>query len=158
MPAVERTLRIKANPGAVFDVISRVEDYPRYSAAIRRISVIGPHAYRWVVGIAGIELRWEAEIAESRRPEHFSWRTLRGESATRPSLACGPRLGPIGVDNSGAFDLRPVDGGTEVRFVMEYRLPNPVLDRVAHALAAPLLDRIGTDLLEQVRRRIESAP
>ncbi len=140
MPAIERTLRINADPGAVFDVISRVEDYPRYSAAIRRISRIGPRAYRWVVGIAGLELSWEAEIADSRRPEHFAWRTLRG------------------VDNSGTFDLRPVDDGTELRFAMEYRLPNPVLDRIAHALVAPLLDRIGADLLEQVRRRLESAP
>ncbi len=138
MPAIERTIRIKAGPGAVFDVISRVEDYPRYSAAIRRISRIGPNTYRWVVGIAGLELGWEAEIAGSRRPEHFAWRTRRG------------------LDNSGAFDLRPVDGGTEVRFAMEYRLPNPLLDRIAHALAAPLLDRIGADLLEQVRRRLES--
>ncbi len=140
MPTIERTISIRAAPEAVFDLISRVEDFPRYSRAIRAVRALGHGAYRWTTSIAGFELEWDSVVTgETQRPRHFAWRSIRG------------------VENGGCFDLRPVAGGTEVRFTMSYRLASPLLERIVDAIAAPLMQRVAGELLEQVRRRLEPA-
>lgn len=138
MPTIERTTTIRAAPEAVFDLISRVEEFPQYSRAIRAVRALGHDTYRWTVRFAGFELEWDSVVTgETRRPRHFAWRSVRG------------------VENGGCFDLRPVAGGTEVRFTMSYRLANPLLERVVDALAAPLMQRVAGELLGEVRRRLE---
>jgi len=140
MPTVERTTSIRAPPEAVFDLISRVEDFSRYSRTIRAVRALGPDTWRWTIGVAGFELEWDSVITgETWRPRHFAWRSIRG------------------VENGGCFDLRPVAGGTEVRFAMSYRLANPLLERLVDAIAAPLMQRVAGELLDQVRRRLEPA-
>lgn len=140
MPAVERTVIVGAAPEAVFDLLSRVEDFPQYSRAIRAVRALGRDTYRWTIRVAGFELEWDAVVTEeTRRPQHFAWRSIRG------------------VENGGCFDLRPVAGGTEVRFTMSYRLASPLLERIVDAIAAPLMQRVAGELLEQVRRRLEPA-
>ncbi len=99
---------------------------------------LGHGTWRWTIRIAGLELEWDAVVTEeTRRPWHFAWRSIRG------------------VENGGCFDLRPVAGGTEVRFAMSYRLANPLLERLVDAVAAPLMQRVAGELLDQVRRRLE---
>lgn len=139
MPAVERTILVRAAPEAVFDLVSRVEDFSRYSRTIRAVRAIGPDTYHWTIGVAGFELEWDAAVTRKERPRYFAWRSTRG------------------VENGGHFRLAPADGGTEVRFTMVYRLPNPVLERIVDAVAAPLMQRVAGEVLEQVRRRLEAA-
>ncbi len=140
MPTIERTISIRAAPDAVFDLISRVEDFPQYSRVIRAVRALGRDTWRWTIRIAGFELEWDAVVTgETRRPRHFAWRSIRG------------------VENGGCFDLQPVAGGTEVRFTMSYRLASPLLERLVDAIAAPLMQRVAGELLEQVRRRLEPA-
>ncbi len=138
MPTIERTSSIRATPEAVFDFVSRVEDFPRYSRVIRAVRALGRNTYRWTIRVAGFELAWDAAVTgETQRPRHFAWRSIRG------------------VENGGCFDLRAVPGGTEVRFTMSYHLANPLLERLVDAVAAPLMQRVAGELLEQVRRRLE---
>ncbi len=140
MPTIERMSFIRATPEAVFDLLSRVEDFPRYSRVIRAVRALGRDTWRWTVRVAGFELEWDAVVTgETRRPRRFAWRSIRG------------------VENGGCFDLRPVAGGTEVRFAMSYRLASPLLERLVDAVAAPLMQRVAAELLEQVRRRLEPA-
>ncbi len=139
MPAVERTLFIRAAPEAVFDLIARVEDFSQYSPAIREVRALGRDTYRWVVSVAGFALDWDSVVTEKTRPARFAWHSVRG------------------VENGGLFRLAPADGGTEVRFTMEYRLANPILERIVNTIAAPLMQRVAGELLEQVRRRLEPA-
>lgn len=139
MPAVEYITTIRASPEAVYDLISRVEDFPRYCRAIDEVRAYAPDAYRWRVRLAGIVLGWDAQVIEARRPSAFAWRSLRG------------------VDNAGRFALAPTAGGTEVRFSMEYRFANRLLEVMFDALAAPLVRRVAQEILEQVRARLERA-
>ena len=140
MPAIERMIFIRAAPEAVFDFVARVEDFPLYSSTIREVRAIERDTYRWVVSVAGFALDWDSVVTEeTRRPRHFAWRSIRG------------------VENGGCFDLRPVAGGTEVRFTMSYRLASPLLERIVDAIAAPLMQRVAGEILAQVRRRIENS-
>jgi len=140
LPAIERTLFIRAQPEAVFDLITRVEDFSRYSRIIQEVRGIGSNTYHWIINVAGIELDWDSVVTEARRPHRFTWRSIRG------------------IENGGAFDLKPARGGTEVCFTMEYRLASPILERIIDNIAAPIMRRVATEVLEQVRRRLESAP
>lgn len=140
MSTVERTTSIRAAPEAVFDLISRVEDFPQYSRVIRAVRALGHGTYRWTVRVAGFELEWDSVVTgETQRPRHFAWRSVRG------------------VENGGCFDLWPIAGGTKVRFTMSYRLANPLLERVVDAIAAPLMQHVADELLGRVRRRLEPA-
>jgi len=139
MPAIERTLTIRASPAAVFALISRVEDFARYSKAIKEVTAIGRDTYRWVVSVAGVEFDWDSEVTEARSPLCFSWHAIRG------------------VENRGTFRLTPVAGGTEVRFTMEYRLASPILEKIVRAIAVPLMHKVAAEILEQVRMRLEQA-
>lgn len=137
MPTIERTARIGASPEQVYDVIARVEDYPRFSPAVQRIDVLAPGRYRWIAGPGLLRLEWEAEIVAARRPHHFAWHSLSG------------------FTNSGAWDLTPAGTATDVRLRIEYHLTGTALDGALHALAAPLLDRLGRQLLDRVRLFLE---
>lgn len=139
MPSIERILTVRAEPAAVFDLISRVEDFARYSRTIRQVQAIGPNAYRWVIQLAGLTLEWESAVTEAERPRRFAWRSTRG------------------LENGGCFDLKPAAAGTEVRFTMSYRLASPVLERIVDAIAAPLMQHVAAEILEQVRGRLEGA-
>ncbi|OGI50538.1 MAG: hypothetical protein A3E57_09325 [Candidatus Muproteobacteria bacterium RIFCSPHIGHO2_12_FULL_60_33] len=139
MPVIEHTIFIRAAPEAVFDLISRVENFSQYSPAIREVRTIGRDTYRWVVSVAGFALDWDSVVTEKMRPARFAWRSVRG------------------VENGGLFRLAPANGGTEVRFTMEYRLANPILERIVNTIAAPLMQRVATELLDAVRERLERA-
>ncbi len=138
MPTIEHTISIRAAPEAVFDLISHVEDFPRYSRIIHAVRSLGHDTWRWTIRVAGFELEWDAVVTgATQRPRHFAWHSIRG------------------VENSGSFDLQPATGGTEVRLAMSYRLANPLLERLVDTVAAPLMQRVAAELLEQVRRRLE---
>lgn len=139
MPVIHHTAFIGAEPGAVFDLISRVEDFSRYSDVIRSVQCIAPDTYRWTVNIAGVPLTWDAVVTDKQRPRRFAWSTVRG------------------VENGGVFVLAPADGGTEVRFTMRYRFANPLLEGLMGAIAAPLMRRVAVELLERIRARLERA-
>lgn len=140
MAEVRRTILIRAQPAAVFALISRVEDFSRYTRVIKEIKAIGPDTYRWVVGLAGIELRWDAKVTEVRPPYRLAWRSVSG------------------LDNAGSFLLTPTARGTRLQFAMEYRLADRMLETIVEDLAAPIMAKISEDILEQVRRRLESSP
>jgi uncharacterized membrane protein len=138
IPTIERRVWIGAAPEAVYDVIARVEEYPRYSDAIRRITATAPGRYHWVAGLGALTLEWDAEVTVAQPPAHFAWRSFHGFS------------------NRGRWDLTPAGGGTDVRLTMEYHVTGTVFDRALHLFAAPLLEHFGSQLLERVKQRLES--
>ncbi len=140
MAEVRRTILIRATPAAVFDLISRIEDFGRYTPVIKEIKAIGPDTYHWVVGLAGVELSWDAKVTEARPPCRLAWRSVSG------------------LDNAGYFLLTPNGAGTRLQFIMEYRLTDSLLETIIEDLAAPIMAKIGDGILEQVRRRLESTP
>ena len=77
----------------------------------------------------------------------------RGDTAPAPLRLALDR----GVENGGCFDLRPAAGVPRSALHHVYRLANPLLERIVDAVAAPLMQRVAGELLEQVRRRLEPA-
>lgn len=137
MPAVEVATTIPATPERVYDLVSRVDEFTRYSPHIDSITKVAPDRYRWRVCLGGMCLSWEASVTEKVPGSRFAWRTLSG------------------VDNSGSYDLSPTaNGGTRVRLRIEYRLKSRLMERVVHAAAEPMIRHNAAQVLERIAQRI----
>lgn len=138
MPGIHKKVLIQAGPEAVFDLITRVEEFPNYSNIIEEVKLIAANTYRWTVRVGGLSLDWDAEITDFVRPERFGWRAIRG------------------IHNSGTYHLTPIDHGTTVSFTMEYRLQHHALERVIAPLVEPLIQRVSAEILHAVKARLET--
>jgi len=110
MPVIEKQVHIRADPEAVFDLITRVEEFPAYVSLLREVTPVGPNTYHWSIRVIGIELSWDGIITERVRPRRFAWKSLSGQP------------------NAGAYELRPDGDGTSICFRMEYCFRNPWLE------------------------------
>lgn len=137
MPLIYETVEIKAPPEEVFDLISKVTDFEFYAGLIKEVRLLSGSTYRWTVGVGGVKLDWDAKITESKRPERFAWRSIRG------------------IENRGEYELQATPEGTRVAFSMEYCLPNSLLEVVVAPLAEPLIRRASAEILSAVRAKLE---
>ncbi|HUZ72704.1 MAG TPA: SRPBCC family protein [Stellaceae bacterium] len=137
MPSITETALIHADPDAIFDLISRVEEFPAYSGALQDVTKIGGRTYRWVAKVGGTTLSWDSVITKFARPHRIAWRSIRG------------------FTNSGAYELTPVPGGTLVTMRIAYDFHNPLLER----LLAPVVNAVAragaADILAKVKARLE---
>lgn len=138
MPLIKETVEIKVSPEEVFDLIIRVEDFSRYTNIISEIKAIGADTYHWRVRVGGISLDWDTVVTECVRPNSFAWRSIRG------------------VVNSGSYHLAPSPVGTVVSFIMEYRLPNRLLEMALAPLVDPLIKKVSSEILAAVKKRLEA--
>ena len=138
MPVIEKQVEIAASPEAVFDLITRVEEFPAYVSLLREVIPTGPETYRWSIVVAGMELSWKGVVTERDRPRRFAWKSLSGQP------------------NAGGYDLRPTMTGTEVCFSMEYRFQNPLLEFLLTPILEPLMHRAAAEAMAYVKMRLES--
>ncbi|QKT04475.1 SRPBCC family protein [Ectothiorhodospiraceae bacterium 2226] len=138
MPVIEQTVHIEAPPARVFGLISQVEGFADYTDLIERIDPLGDDRYRWCVRVAGMSLKWDVEIVECVPVERFAWRSVSG------------------VPNHGCYRLTPVGEGTKVSLSMEYQLKNRLVEKVVERTATPMIKKVGLQILERVRARLET--
>jgi len=138
MPIIQHTVEIKADPGAVFDLISKVENFSRFTSAIDSIKPVDGDTYHWVVRIAGMVLEWDTMVTEHSRPWYFAWRSISG------------------VTNEGSYTLTPSSSGTLITLTMQYRLANPLVERAISFVASRLIKRVASEVLMNVKNQIEN--
>lgn len=138
MPIIHHTVEIKASPEAVFDLISKVENFCQFSSTIETIKPIDGDAYHWVVRIGGMVLEWDTVVTACSRPQYFAWRSISG------------------VSNEGSYTLTPTSSGTLVTLSMKYRLANPLAEKVIKLVTTRLIQRIASEVLMNVKNQIEN--
>lgn len=138
MPLFEHTVEIKADPEAVFDLVSCVEEFCHFTDMIKEIRATGPDTYHWRVRAMGVSLEWDAVVTECARPSRFAWKSVRG------------------VENGGSYVIEPSANGTRVSLRLEYRLPNRLLEKAVARIADPLIRKVEAQVLEQVKLRLEN--
>ena len=139
MPIITEVVDIKAAPEKVFDLIARPEGFPKYSRLVKKVTATGSAIYHWIIDIFGIELEWDAKVVEMVRPKRFAWKSIKG------------------IQNAGSYRLKPIEGGTRVAFSMEYHLPNAILEKLAHLIAGSFMERIASELMENVKKELENS-
>ncbi len=135
MANIEKIVKIKAPPEDVFEIILKIEDFPKYSNLIKDVKETGEGIYRWVVKIGIVELKWDSTITESVKGKKVAWASIGG------------------VKHSGLFILEPTEEGTKVTFHMEYLLP--FMEYLVGYVSSYWLERISSDILRMVKEVLE---
>lgn len=137
MAKISESVTIDAKREAVFDLISRVEEFPLYADSLKEVEKIGYRRYRWVARIHGFTLSWDSRITEFHRPDRLAWRSIRG------------------FENSGEYKLTKKPSGTKVELSIEYKFDGLPLAGLMEALVTPVTRAAAAAILEKVKRRLE---
>jgi uncharacterized membrane protein len=131
---VNKTITVKAPIHVVFDLWSRLDNFPMFMDHVREVDIeIGGRKTRWIVdGPAGTKLDFEAETIELEPDRVIAWRTLPHQS----------------VEHEGRVRFEEVGGGTRVHVEMTYRPPGGVVGHaIAHILGWDPKARMDDDLV-----------
>ncbi len=140
MGFISYRLKIDAPREEVFRLIADVEGFNCFSSAIKEVRRTAPRHYRWKVEILGIPLEWEADVVEFREPALFGWQSTSG------------------VYNRGRYVLTPVGRmSTLVEFELEYRLSNPVIDRLTSLVSGSVVKSIYREILDNIKKELEKS-
>jgi len=137
MATISESVTIAAKREVVFGLISRVEEFPLYANHLKKVEKIGYCTYRWLARVHGFTLSWDSKITEFRRPARLAWRSVRG------------------FDNSGAYDLTSVAGGTKVDLSIDYSFEGIPLGGLMELLVTPVTRAAATEVLRRVKERLE---
>ncbi len=137
MPTISETVTINANIETVFDLISRVEEFPLYVSMLKEVREIGHHTYRWVARVRGFTLSWDSIITDFHRPNRLTWRSIRG------------------FNNSGAYRLIRTPEGTRVELTIEYSFDSGLFNGLLEALVIPMTHAATASILARVKERLE---
>lgn len=114
---LHKTIHIEASPETVFDLWSRVENFPRFMSHVREVKDLGGGRSHWAVTIPlGMTMEWDARVTASERPKLLAWESEPGSQ----------------VRSSGTVRFEPEGGGTRVSVQMCYAPPTGL---VGHAVA-----------------------
>jgi len=131
---VQKTITVKAPIHRVFDLWSRLDNFPMFMQHVREVDIeVGGRKTRWVVdGPAGTKLDFEAETTELVPDRVIAWRTIANQS----------------VEHQGRVQFEEVDGGTRVHVELTYRPPGGVVGHaIAHLLGWDPKARMDDDLV-----------
>lgn len=117
---VRKTLYISAPVERVFQVLSRLEDYPLFTHNVRSVHMHADGRSHWTAcGPAGISVSWDAETSALEPNRVIAWRTVRNSP----------------VRHAGSMRFEPFNQGTRLDIRLSYVPPAGAL---GHALASLL--------------------
>lgn len=137
MPVINETVTIDEDIETVFDLISRIEEFPRYATVLKEVRQIGSKTYHWTAQAAGITLNWDSVVTDYARPTHIAWRSIKGFA------------------NAGAYSLASIPGGTKVSITIEYSFPNRLVAMLLTPLVTPQIRAYTSEILRRVKQQLE---
>jgi carbon monoxide dehydrogenase subunit G len=144
MVAVNRSVRVKADPRSVIDYIADVQNHPAFIGPLKSVSKpsgdpkrVGT-SWQWTYNLAGVHLEGRAETADFEEGKRFAFRTS-------------------GVKSTFTYSVEPDGGGTRLTADVSYELPDSVLAKIADSAAVVRLNEIEADrAIENLRIILDS--
>jgi uncharacterized membrane protein len=138
---VERSITIRRPVQELYDFWRDFSNLPRVLDHLESVTDLGGGRTHWVAkGPAGTRIEWDAEIVNDIPGELIAWKTV----------------GEPDVDHAGSMHFKPVAGGTEVKFVMDYEPPAGRLVAVAAKVMGESPDRKIRSDLERLKMLFET--
>ena len=143
MARVEKRITIQAPPEKVFAYLNDPSKGPGFWPSLTAVKdveplVSGGHRWRYVYKMAGLNFEGSNETAEFVPNRRLVVRSQGGIEATV------------------TWTLDPQDGGTVVGLNADYKVPIPVLGKLAEAVIAKMNEREGEVLLENLKTLLEA--
>lgn len=140
----QKTVTVDAPVGDVYEVWSRLEEFPRIMSHVREVREIGPGRTRWTAtGPLGTPVSWNA-VETARVPgQLLAWRSEPGSQ----------------IDNAGIVRFEPVgEAATRIDVRLSYNPPaGSAGDVVASIFGVDPKSAMDDDLL-RFKTRIENGP
>ncbi|MBS1118506.1 MAG: cyclase [Deltaproteobacteria bacterium] len=131
--AVHKAITVRAPVEDVFDLWSRVENFPRFMEHVRHVERIDDKRSRWTVdGPGGVPIRFETELTHTEPGREIAWRTVPGQA----------------VEHSGRVRFERAFEGARIEVDMTYRPPGGIVGHaIAHLLRSDPKARMDQDLV-----------
>lgn len=131
---VNKTITVRAPIHLVFDLWSRLENFPMFMQHVREVDIeVGGRRTRWIVdGPAGTKVEFEAETIELVPDRVIAWRTVPNQT----------------IEHEGRVTFEETSTGTRVHVEMTYRPPGGVVGHaIAHILGWDPKGRMDEDMI-----------
>jgi uncharacterized membrane protein len=132
--SVQKTLMVNRPVHDVFDLLSRLDNFPAFMEHVRDVDVeLGGRGSRWTVdGPAGTRVEFDAETVVFEPDRLIAWKTKPNQP----------------IEHEGRVHFEPMNGGTRVHVQMTYRPPGGIVGHaVAHILGWDPKSRMDDDLM-----------
>jgi uncharacterized membrane protein len=142
MAKVEKTITINAPVEKVFEYVDDAYNLPEFWPSVVAVSDVerlpnGGSAHRWVYKMAGMRFEGTSEDIEYIANQRIVTKT-RG-----------------GIESTHVWLFEPADGGTKLTTETEYKVPVPVLGKLAEAVIVKLNENEADVLLANLKARME---
>ena len=139
---VRQSVTVNRPVEEVYAFWHNLENFPRFMAHVRSVSVSGRRSHWVAKAPAGMSVEWDAEIVEDRENELIAWRSLEESD----------------VQHSGKvrFARAPGARGTEVRVDLAYMPPGGALGRTIAKLFGEEPEQQVREDLRRVKQILEA--
>lgn len=143
MTRLHRSMVVSRDPAAVFAVVADPARYPGFFAGLTRWKPVsrrrrGPGArFRVLMKVGAIEAGGVVRVVDWDEGRKIGWRSASG------------------IDQRGAWKLRPVTSGTEVRLEIDYDLSGGPVGWMVERMVARVVARNMLATLRALRRLLE---
>jgi uncharacterized protein YndB with AHSA1/START domain len=143
MATIEKSIRIGAPVDQVFAYLSEPANQVEIWPSIIEVTDVkrlpdGGYTHDWVYKMAGVRLRGFTQTLEFVPNQRFVEQTKGG------------------LESVLTWTFEPDNGGTRLTVVTEYKVPIPVLGRMAEALILKMNDQEGDLVLANLKARLEA--
>ena len=143
MAKVKRTITINAPVDKVFGYWEEPSNRPEVWPSLVEIKDVrrlpsGGHSMRWVYKMAGVRLEGTTETTEYVANQRIVEKTKGG------------------LESTLTWTFQPEDGGTKMTSEVEYKVPIPVLGKLAEAVIVKLNEHDADAVLANLKARMEA--
>jgi len=142
MPRIRKGTTINAPVEKVFEYISNPENILEWWSnvtAVRDITGTG-EGQTWTFDYKMMGLRFTAKAKVTRSRLNYE-RRVESEG---------------GMDANWYWEFRPVDGGTQLRWVIDYDIPLPVLGKIGELFITRRTERVARFSMANIKERMEA--
>lgn len=142
MAKYEGSIQINASPKKVWDYLTVTEKTPEWIpnlAEVKNIKGAGVgKTWDWAFSMAGIPLKGKTEVVE-QEPEKKEVAKIKG-----------------GIECTWTTTLDKVEKGTKVHMAIEYKIPVPVVGKIAEKVLVKMNKNSFDAMLQNVKELIET--
>ena len=142
MPRIKSGVKINAPVEKVFEYIGHPENIMEWwpnVTAVRDVTGQGEHqTWTFDYKIMGLHFTAKAKVTRSRLNYE---RRVESEG---------------GMDANWYWEFRPADGGTQLRWVIDYEIPLPVLGKIGEWITTRRMERVARFSLANIKERMEA--
>jgi len=143
MATIKKSIKINAPVEKVFEYANKPENLPEIWPSMIEAKDIQPlpnggYKFRWVYKMAGMRFNGTSVDTE----------VVPNERTVTQSTG--------GIESTITWVFEPEDGGTKVTSLAEYKIPVPLLGKIAEAIIVKMNENEGDTIMANLKARMEA--